>query len=65
MLSDEEKDNLPKHVKPKLKALDSLSLDELRAYIEDLRGEISRVEDEIKRKTAHAAAAAAIFGKKE
>ena len=63
MLFDD--DTQPKTAKPKVKSLDSLSIAELQAYIEDLRGEIVRVEDEIKRKTAHAAAAAAIFGKKE
>ena len=41
--------------------LSTLSVDELRQRIEALREEISRVEQEIKAKEAHGAAANAIF----
>jgi uncharacterized small protein (DUF1192 family) len=41
--------------------LDPLGDAELRGYIDDLRGEIARVEAEIERKAGHRAAAAAFF----
>ena len=46
---------------PKPKQLDGMSVDELRAYIDDLRAEIVRVEAAIKAKEAHKLAAAAFF----
>lgn len=45
------------------KVLDDMSIDELKDYIEDLKAEIERVEQEITAKKAHNDAAAALFGK--
>lgn len=42
--------------------LDTLGVDELRAYIGELREEISRVEADIGRKQGHRSAAEAVFG---
>ena len=44
-------------------ALDPLGVEELRAYIAELQGEISRAEAEIARKQQHRNAADAFFGK--
>jgi len=55
-------DDLPK--KPKtgvVKNLEPMSLDELRAYIADLKLEIDRAELEIARKSAHMNAASSLF----
>jgi uncharacterized small protein (DUF1192 family) len=41
--------------------LDSLGIDELRLYIEELRTEIARVEADIGRKSSHRSAADAFF----
>lgn len=41
--------------------LDSLGIDELRGYIDELRTEISRVEADIGRKGSHRSAADAFF----
>jgi uncharacterized small protein (DUF1192 family) len=41
--------------------LDSLGIDELRLYIEELRGEILRVEADIARKQSHRSAADSFF----
>ncbi len=41
--------------------LDSLGIDELRLYIDELRGEIARVEADIGRKHSHRSAADAFF----
>lgn len=41
--------------------LDSLGIDELRLYIDELRGEIARVEADIGRKNSHRSAADAFF----
>jgi uncharacterized small protein (DUF1192 family) len=54
----------PKQVLFTPQALDSLSVDELNAYIAAMQTEITRVQTEITKKQAHANAAAAIFGKK-
>lgn len=56
-------DDLPLHAKKKQapKDLSSLSIDELETYISDLKAEITRSEDEIRRKKAHHAAASSIF----
>jgi uncharacterized small protein (DUF1192 family) len=59
----EEEDFLPQKKKPQLKKLDSLSVDELRDYIEEMKSEIARVEAEIKRKQASADAASLFFKK--
>ena len=42
-------------------ALDSLGIEELRAYIVELREEIARVEADISRKQSHRSAADAFF----
>ena len=42
-------------------SLDSLGVDELRAYIADLKGEIARAEAEIARKQGHRSAAESVF----
>jgi uncharacterized small protein (DUF1192 family) len=41
--------------------LDSLGIEELQAYIGELRGEIARVEADIARKQGHRSAADAVF----
>lgn len=43
--------------------LDSLGIDELRGYIDELRTEIVRVEADIGRKSSHRSAADAFFKK--
>lgn len=47
-------DNLNRNLEP-------LSLDELSAYIDDLKEEIARTEAEIQKKKAHMDSAASIF----
>lgn len=54
-------DTAPKKRLPVLKNLEPLSMDELAAYIDDLKAEISRTEGEMARKKAHAAAASSFF----
>lgn len=46
------------------KALDTLSIAELEAYIVDLKGEISRVEQAVRAKRSVRAGADSLFGKK-
>lgn len=46
-----------------LRPLDKMSIDELRAYIEEMTREIGRVEAEITRKESHRAAADSFFKK--
>lgn len=58
-----EEDFLPQKKKPQLKPLVNLSIDELNAYIEELKSEIVRTEDEIKKKKASADAASLFFKK--
>ena len=43
--------------------LDSLGVEELRRYVDELRTEIVRVEADITRKTSHRSAADAFFKK--
>lgn len=43
--------------------LDSLGIEELRSYIDELRTEIARVEADIGRKSSHRSAADAFFRK--
>jgi len=45
----------------KPKVLDTMSIDELKAYIGDLREEIARVEKAIVAKEAHRAAVSGLF----
>lgn len=54
----------PRKTKKVLKKLDSMSLDELDAYIEEMKEEIQRAELEISRKKAHMNAASTLFKSK-
>lgn len=58
-----EEDFLPQKKKPQPKNLSTLSVDELHEYIAELKSEISRTEDEIKKKKASADAASLFFKK--
>lgn len=58
-----EEDFLPQKKKPQLKMLDSLSIEELYAYIEEMKTEIVRVEAAIVKKKASADAASQFFKK--
>ncbi len=60
MLTDDPE---PRQSAPRPRLLDPLSIDELRAYIVELKAEIVRVEAAIKAKVAHRDAVAALFGK--
>ena len=51
----------PKKQKPQPRNLDVLSIEELNAYIEEMRTEIKRVEEKIAAKKAHINAAAGLF----
>lgn len=62
MLFDD--DTEPRKQKQTLKKLDNLSLDELRDYIDGLKSEIARTEEEIARKEAHKAAMSSLFKSK-
>ena len=59
MLIDEDLE--PKGGPKKPKPLDTMSVDDLRSYVADLKAEIVRVEAAIEAKTSHLAAAAAFF----
>jgi len=54
----------PKQKKPQPKNLDSMNIDDLRGYIAVLKAEVARVEEKLKSKQSHAAAADAFFKKK-
>jgi uncharacterized small protein (DUF1192 family) len=51
----------PRKAKPQLKNLDPMSVEELAAYIESLKAEIRRVEENMAKKKAHLTAAAGLF----
>ena len=59
----DDEDNLPKKPQARLPKLllDPLGIAELRAYIEELKGEVVRVEAEIARKQTHRSSADAFF----
>lgn len=57
---DEE---LPLKKKAPVKNLEPMSIDELEAYIVELKDEIERTQAEIKRKQAHKSAADSFFKK--
>ncbi len=57
MDDDLEPRNAPKKPKP----LDTMSVDDLRGYVADLKAEIARAEAAIEAKSAHLTAAAAFF----
>ena len=55
-------DDLPKKKEDSLnKNLEPLSLDELACYIKELKDEIIRTEDEVKRKKMHMDSASSVF----
>lgn len=51
----------PKKKPPKLKNLETMSVDELVDYVEVMRAEITRTEAEIAKKKAYASAASSFF----
>jgi uncharacterized small protein (DUF1192 family) len=53
----------PKQKKPQLKNLDAMNIEDLKEYIAVLKAEIVRVEEKLKAKQSHAAAAASFFKK--
>ena len=58
---DDEPTTKRRRLEPLL--LDSLGIEEMRGYIEELRSEIARVEADIGRKGSHRSAADAFFKK--
>ena len=55
----------PQKKKPTLRNLDPLSIEELHAYIAEMKEEIARVEAKIAAKQAHLSAAAGLFKTRE
>ena len=53
----------PKQKKVQPKNLDSMNIDDLKEYVAVLKAELMRVEEKIKAKQSHAAAAASLFKK--
>ena len=53
----------PKQKKSQPRNLDSMNIDDLKEYVAVLKGELARVEEKIKTKQSHAAAAASFFKK--
>ena len=53
----------PRHKKAPPRNLDSMSVEDLGEYVAALQAEIVRVEEKIKAKRSHAAAAASFFKK--
>ncbi|WP_303981384.1 DUF1192 domain-containing protein [Dongia mobilis] len=51
----------PKTKRPKLRNLDPMGVEELQAYIAELKEEIARVEADIAKKKQHLSAAASLF----
>lgn len=51
----------PQKKAPKLKNLEPMSVDELMAYVEEMKAEITRTEAEIAKKKAYASAASSFF----
>ena len=51
----------PRKTKPKPKNLDPMSVEDLAEYIEELKAEIRRVEENMAKKKAHLSAAAGLF----
>lgn len=54
-------DDIPNTPKGQPKNLEPMSVSELEDYINDLKSEIIRVEEDIKKKKAHQDAAASVF----
>lgn len=63
MAADDEDAPIRKRTRLEQPVLDPLGVEELHAYIGDLRAEIARVEAEIGRKQGHRNAAEAVFRK--
>lgn len=59
----EDLDNTPQHGPKKLKVLDKMSVEELRAYVQELQEEILRVQADIVKKQQHQDAVAGLFKK--
>jgi uncharacterized small protein (DUF1192 family) len=59
MIFDDDTD--PKTKKQKLRALDNMSVPELKDYVRQLKAEIERAEADIQKKEKHKAAADALF----
>ena len=53
----------PRQKKTQPKNLDVMNIDDLREYAAVLKAELARVEDKMKAKQSHAAAAASLFKK--
>ena len=53
----------PRQKKSPSKNLDAMSIEDLEGYVAAMKAEIARVEDKIKAKRGHAAAAASFFKK--
>lgn len=53
----------PKQKKSQPRNLDTMNIEDLKEYVAVLRAELARVEDKIKAKQSHAAAAASFFKK--
>ena len=53
----------PKQKKSQPRNLDSMNIDDLKEYVAVLKAEVARVEEKIKAKQSHAAAAASFFKK--
>jgi len=53
----------PKQKKSQPKNLDVMNIDDLKEYAGVLKAELARVEDKLKAKQSHAAAAASLFKK--
>lgn len=51
----------PQKKAPKLRNLEPMSVDELAAYVEEMKAEILRTEAEIAKKKAYATAASSFF----
>jgi uncharacterized small protein (DUF1192 family) len=51
----------PRTKRPQLRNLDPMSVEELDAYIEELKAEIRRVEENMGKKKAHLSAASGLF----
>jgi uncharacterized small protein (DUF1192 family) len=61
MAIDDEEEPLRKRIRLEKLVLDTLGIEELRAYIDELRAEIARVEADIATKHGHRSAADAFF----
>jgi uncharacterized small protein (DUF1192 family) len=51
----------PRKAKPKPRNLDPMSVEDLADYVEELKAEIRRVEENMAKKKAHLSAAAGLF----